>query len=399
MKQICLYLHVHQPNRIKNTTVFNIGNIDNYFQNKSDHCKNKENFNKIKNKSYFPTNKLLLKLLKDIKNFKVNLSITGVFIEQCLKYDKKVLTSFQKLTKTKKCEILAETYNHSLASLYSKKEFLTQVKKHKKIIKKYFGVECNYFRNTELIYSNEIAQMVENMGYKGIITEGTEKILNHKSPNFLYTTNTQKGINLFLKNYKLSDDVAWRFSNKFWPEYPLTAQKYVNWIENSTGDVINIFLDYETFGEHQWEDTKIFEFLKQFVLLATYRGHKFINMSDIKLRPKEKINCPFVISWADEERDTSAWTGNIMQQTCLKKIYAIEKIVLKTKNKGIIESWRHLQTSDHFYYMCTKYSSDGDAHKYFSPYNNPYEAFNNFNNCLFDLYQKINYKQYGHLYK
>ncbi|MBP7859667.1 glycoside hydrolase family 57 protein [Patescibacteria group bacterium] len=391
MKQICLYLHVHQPHRIKNTSVFDIGNFSNYFYDNEDTCKNSLNFNKIKHKSYFPTNNLLLKLLKDIKNFKVNLSITGVFIEQCLKYDREVLASFQKLVNTKKCEILAETYHHSLASLYSKKEFVKQVKKHNSMVKKYFNAKSSYFRNTELIYSDKIAQMVEDMGYSGIIAEGTEKILLHKSSNYLYQTNTAKGINLLLKNYKLSDDVAWRFSNKGWVEYPLNAQKYVRWLEESDGEIINIFLDYETFGEHQWADTKIFDFLKQFVLLATFRGHKFISMSDIKTTPKEKIKCPFVISWADEERDTSAWTGNSMQQACLQKLYNIEKQVLKTKNKGIINDWRHLQTSDHFYYMCTKYDNDGDAHKYFSPYKDPYEAFNNFNNCLFDLNQKINF--------
>ncbi len=391
MKKICLYLHVHQPHRIKNYNIFHIGKDSNYFDLAKNNNKNKEVFEKVAKKSYYPMNKLLHKLLVTNKKFKVNFSITGTLLEQSDMYDTGVIKSFQQLAKTKKVEILAETYFHSLAALYSEKEFNKQVKMHSKIIKDKFNLTPTFFRNTELIYSNTIAQMVENMGYKGIIAEGTHKILGWRSPNYLYETNTDRGINLLLKNYVLSDDIAWRFSNKGWVEYPLTAEKYLHWMDNTPGDIVNLFMDYETFGEHQWDDTNIFNFFESFVTTALKNGYEFIKISDVdrSLKKQDRVDSPFVISWADEERDTSAWTENAMQKASLHKLYEIEKDILESKKKDLIKKWRRLQTSDHFYYMCTKWFNDGDAHKYFSPYASPYEAFNNFNNCLIDLKQKL----------
>lgn len=386
-KKICLYLHVHQPHRIKNFQIFDIGNNTSYFDLKKAGNINKEIFNKVAQKSYLPMNKLLHKLIVTNQNFKVNLSITGTLVEQAKLYNKEVLNSFTKLTKTKKTEVLAETYYHSLASLYSPREFKKQVTMHKKMVYREFSLNPTFFRNTELIYSDYIAQLAEKMHFKGIITEGTEKILGWRSPNYLYKTNTKKGINLLLKNYSLSDDIAWRFSNKAWNEHPLVPQKYIHWLDNTPGEIINLFMDFETFGEHQWEDTNIFEFFEEFVKKALKSGYKFIKISEVSkyLEQKDTVSAPFNISWADEQRDTSAWTENPMQQDSLQKIYMLENKVLQSKNKKILQNWRRLQTSDHFYYMCTKWFNDGDAHKYFSPYSTPYDAFNNFNNALVDL--------------
>jgi len=294
MKKLCLYLHVHQPHRLRKYRIFDIGNNSNYFDEEI----NEQVFDKVSYKSYLPLNNILLNLLNRHDQFKVNLSITGVLLEQAEKYNTNVLDSFISLTNTNKTEILAETYYHSLASLYSPQEFARQVDLHKNKIFKIFGQKPKYFRNTELIYSNYIASMVEEMGFKGIIAEGTEKILHWRSPNYLYKTNTNKGINLMLKNYKLSDDIAWRFSNKGWVEHPLSSEKYLHWLDNTPGETINLFMDYETFGEHQWEDTGIFNFFEHFVSKAIERGYEFINFKDIEktLEPKEKIDCPFVIS-------------------------------------------------------------------------------------------------------
>src|SRR3989344_1811487 len=392
MKYICLYLHVHQPFRIRNYNIFDIGNYSNYFENDAAGIySNREVFYKIAKKSYYPLNRILLNLLKNNPHFKVNFSITGTILEQMLKFDTNVLSSFKDLVKTKKVEILSETYYHSLASLYAKQEFIRQVNMHAKAIKDVFGLTTRFFRNTELIFSNYISQIVEDMGFDGMITEGTEKILHWRSPNYLYKTNTKKGINLMLKNYKLSDDMAFRFGEKTWVEYPLNAEKYLYWLDNTPGEVINLFMDYETFGEHQWEDTGIFNFFEDFINRALGRGYKFINFKDINklLKPCDRIDCPFIVSWADIERDTSAWTENPMQQDVLHKIYDLEEELLSSCEDSLIKDWRYLQISDHFYYMCTKWFNDGDVHAYFSPYKSPYEAYNNYNNVLIDLKQRF----------
>lgn len=424
MKTICLYLHVHQPYRLTKLSYLDLGGVNNYFVGSP--YPNKFFINKVAEKSYLPTNKILLTLLKEHPEFKLSLSITGVVLEQLQEYAPKVLKSFQELVATGKVEILAETYYHSLASLYSIPEFCLQVQIHAELIKKLFGVTPENFRNTELIYNDRIASIVNELGFKGIITEGWDPILAGKESTQLYqaklaklTTAERKTIakyspkkrkrgselKLLLKNYKLSDDIAFRFSDSNWKEYPLTPAKFFSWIAHTPGEIINLFMDYETFGEHQWEATGIFKFLQK--LPAEAKKHKigFQTIAGAMAgKPVGTISITDTISWADLERDTSAWNGNKMQQTALRIVYeleqkfktSLEEIPNKTIRTKFLSDWRKLQTSDHFYYMSTKYWTDGDVHKYFSPYDSPYEAFINFMNIVEDFTQKFEYQLTKH---
>ena len=333
---------------------------------------------------------VLLKLLKKYPEFKITFSFSGVFLEQLEEFSPETLLSFKELVDTGRVEILSETYYHSLSFLYSKEEFRRQVKRHKKKIKKIFGVTPTVFRNTELIYNNDLAYEVDKMGYKGILAEGWDPILEWRSPNFLYSTPGTKNIKLLLKNYKLSDDIAFRFSNKTWEEYPLTVPKYTQWINsiNGNGNMVNLFMDYETFGEHQWEDTGIFKFLELLPEeILKHPDNDFITPSEAveKYEAMGELDIPHPISWADTERDLSAWLSNSIQHDAIQKLYSMEERVLSSEDSKIIDDWRRLQTSDHFYYMCTKYSADGDVHKYFSPYGNPYEAYINYQNIVSDF--------------
>jgi alpha-amylase len=333
---------------------------------------------------------VLLDLLNKYPQFKISFSFSGIFLHQAETYYPEVLESFQKLVKTGQVEILSETYYHSLSFLYSKKEFKKQVLMHKKKIQELFGVTPKVFRNTELIYSNEVAQTAESMGFKGILAEGADHVLGWRSPNFLYRPAGTKSISLLLKNYKLSDDIAFRFSSKEWNEHPLTAPKFARWISaiNGNGELINLFMDYETFGEHQWEDTGIFEFLKHLPgEILKHPDNNFVTPSEAikKYKPVAELDVPYYVSWADTERDLSAWLSNAIQHDTISKVYSMEERVLKTKDKKLIEDWRRLQTSDHYYYMCTKWFADGDVHKYFNPYESPYEAFISCMNVLNDL--------------
>lgn len=393
MVAVCFYFQVHQPFRLRHFSVFDVGQNHNYF----DDQKNREVMKKVAEKCYLPTNQLLLKLITRYKNtdrpFKVSFSITGTAIEQFELYAPAVLESFKRLAETGHVEFLSETYYHSLSVLYSKEEFKHQVELHKKLIKKHFNQTPKIFRNTELIFSNEIGKLVEEMGYKGIIAEGADHILDWRSPNFVYQPVTCDSIKLLLKNYKLSDDIAFRFSNKGWESYPLTTPKFTEWVNaaNGNGDIINLFMDYETFGEHQWEDTGIFKFLEH--LPEEFLKHpdaSFITCSEaIKYPVRDKLDFHLPVSWADLERDLSAWRGNKIQDSALHEVYAIEQEVKNTQNEKLIEDWRRLTTSDHFYYMCTKWFSDGDVHKYFNPYENPYDAFIIFMNVLQDIELRI----------
>jgi alpha-amylase len=356
-----------------------------------DEEKNKVIFERVVRKSYLPTNNLLLKLMKETDNaFKASFSISGVTLEQ-LRDHPNALESFSKLV-DRGCEILDETYYHSLAFLYSKREFKEQVKLHRKAVWELFGVRPKVFRNTELIYSNEIAEHVEKMRYKGILGEGTEKILGHNSPCFVYKAKNCK-LRVLLRHYRLSDDISFRFSLHTWKEFPLTADKYATWINacNLKGEIVNLFMDYETFGEHQWRETGIFEFLKHFPKEVLKRKDEFVTPSEAikRFEPKDELDVPFIVSWADTERDLTAWLGNKMQQYAIKKLYELEEKILVLKDKKLIEDWRKLQISDHFYFMCTKWFADGDVHKYFNPYDSPYDAFINFMNVLEDLKQRI----------
>lgn len=395
MASVCFYFQVHQPYRIKKYRIFDIGNDNEYFNDRSDCDLNNEKILlKVAGKSYLPTNKLLLKLLKQHPEFKITFSFSGVFLDQLEEFSPETLLSFQELVDTGQVEVLSETYYHSLSFLYSREEFKRQVKRHKRKIKKIFNVTPEIFRNTELIYNNDLAWEVEQMGYKGILAEGWDDILGWRSPNFLYRTPGTKKIKLMLKNYKLSDDIAFRFSNKGWKEHPLTVPKFSQWINavNGNGNVVNLFMDYETFGEHQWEDTGIFQFLEHLPAeILKHKDNNFVTPSEAIERydTKGELEMPHFVSWADMERDLSAWLSNDIQYDAIQKLYNLENEVLETKDSKIIEDWRRMQTSDHFYYMCTKYFNDGDVHKYFSPYDSPYEAFISFMNVLSDLKYRI----------
>src|SRR3989344_1202736 len=367
MVNVCFYFQVHQPFRIRKYSIFDIENNHDYFNEKNILKLNNEAIlRKVSNKCYLPANKIMLKLLENYPE---------------------VIESFQKLIDTKRVELLSETYYHSLSYLYSKKEFLDQINMHSKKINKLFNRKPQVFRNTELIYNNEIAKFIENLNYKAILAEGWENYLNNRSPNVIYSPIGCNRIRLLLKNYKLSDDIAFRFSNKNWKEYPLTIEKYVSWINSVKGNCINLFMDYETLGEHQWEDTGIFEFIEKLPKeLLKNKNNDFKTPSEIaKLKPQDVLDIPSICSWADSERDVSAWLGNKMQQEAITRLYTLEKLIKGSNNKQLLEKWRKLQTSDHFYYMCTKWFNDGDVHKYFNPYESPYDAYIAFMNVLDDV--------------
>jgi len=389
---IVLYLHVHQPFRVRQYSVFDTASKHDYFDETTYETDRNNEFimNKVAEKSYRPMNALLEKLLATHPEFRVSLSITGTFIEQAERWAPDVLESFKRLVDTGRVEIVAETYYHSLAFFYSREEFERQVEAHKQKIREVFGVETSVFRNTELAYNNELAQWADNYGFKGILAEGWDPVLEWRSPNYLYHPEGTKDISLLLKNYKLSDDLAFRFSNQAWTEWPLTVDKYHSWADAALGDqsVVNLFMDYETFGEHQWHDTGIFNFFEHFVSSWIGQdGNTFYTVSEAidAHKPVGEISMPHTVTWADAERDLTAWLGNSMQQEALRHLYALEHDILRTGDMQLIADWRKLQTSDHVYYMCTKWFTDGDVHAYFSPYESPYEAFLFFMNALRDI--------------
>ena len=387
MPSICFYFQVHQPFRIKNYSFFDIGNSHFYEDDK----KNEEILNKVAEKCYLKTNKKMLELIRrhDGK-FKISYSLSGTAIEQFEKYRPDVLQSFIDLSNTGCVEFLAETYAHSLSFIYSKTEFKRQVEKHSKIIKKYFNQVPRVFRNTELVYNNELASFIDGMGYKGIICEGVDRLLGSRSPNFLYKPAGDQNIKLLLKNYRLSDDIAFRFSDKGWKEFPLTADKFKHWVHDiaGNGETINLFMDYETFGEHQWESTGIFNFLDLLPgEILKHPDFDFKTPSEVvdSYPARNVYDAPDFTSWADTERDLSAWLSNSMQKEAIKRIYSLEKEIIACEDPALLKVWEHLQTSDHFYYMCTKFWNDGDVHKYFSPFDSPYDAYMHFMNVFSDL--------------
>lgn len=391
---ICMYFQVHQPYRIKKYRIFDIGHNQNYFD-QDDHTdlNNKKVFTKVANKCYLPANKTFLELLHKYPDFKISYSLSGVFLEQAEEYMPEVLDSFKELVATGRVEILDETYYHSLSFLYSVDEYISQIRLHREKVQEIFGITPTVFRNTELIYNDWIGSIIEKLGYKGILTEGADKILGWKSPNYIYKAAGTENLKLLLKNYKLSDDVAFRFSEKSWQEHPLTVDKYTQWLSAPQGDVINLFMDYETFGEHQWEDSGIFEFLKHFPGEVFKNPHnKFMTPSEVcdNLPVKDELSIPYYISWADTERDLSAWMSNDIQRDAMEKLFLLERDVMESNDPKLIHDWRKLTTSDHFYYMCTKWFSDGDVHKYFNPYETPYDAFINFMNVLNDVKLRLN---------
>ena len=391
MASVCFYFQVHQPYRLNKYSVFDIGTNKNYFcENAPGNLNNKNILKKVADKCYIPANKKILELIKNHPEFKASYSLSGTVLDQFQEYYPEVLTSFQELVDTGNVEILSETYHHSLSFLFSKKEFREQVLKHKNKVKKLFNKTPGVFRNTELVFNNEVAKHAEEMGYKGVLAEGADHILGWRSPNFVYTPYGSKKIKVLLKNYRLSDDIAFRFSEKNWSGWPLTADKFSDWVHNhnGNGNTINLFMDYETFGEHQWESTGIFNFLEHLPKnILKNKDNNFKTPSEIirEYKPVGEVDFPYFVSWADIERDLSAWLGNPMQNSAINTVYSMEKHILESGDEKLIEDWRKLQTSDNFYYMCTKWFSDGDVHKYFNPYSSPYEAFINYMNILTDL--------------
>jgi alpha-amylase len=392
MVALCFYFQVHQPFRIKEYKIFDIGSEENYFNDELNH----EIMRKVAQKCYLPMNNLLLDLIKEHKgNFKIAFSISGVAIEQMEKYAPDVLASFKELADTGCVEFLSETYYHSLSFLYSKDEFRRQVEMHREKVLEHFNCVPQVFRNTELIYNNELANYIEGMGYKGIIAEGWEKYLDWRSPNFVYHPKTTTGnLSLLLKNYKLSDDIAFRFSNQEWGDFPLTTEKFSKWINdiNGSGEVVNLFMDYETFGEHQWEESGIFDFMRHLPKeIFKHSDNSFMTPSEVieKFDKKDEVDIHEFLSWADSERNLSAWLGNKMQDETAYEIFNLESDVLATKDEKLIDDWRKMTTSDHFYYMCTKFWDDGDVHKYFSCYESPYDAYIYFMNALRDLEKRL----------
>jgi alpha-amylase len=389
-KAIVLYLHVHQPYRVRHYTIFDAGVDHRYFESPYDDRENNERImHKVAEKSYIPTNHRLLQLLNDHPEFKLSLSITGTVIEQMEAWAPEALQSFKDLCSTGRVEIVGETYHHSLAFFYSRSEFEAQVKMHEQKILEVFGQTPKVLRNTELAYNNDLAYWADKAGYKGILAEGWGKVLDWRSPNFVYQPTYTENIRLLMKNYQLSDDIAFRFGDRNWAGWPLTADKFVHWL-NESGDATNfdLFMDYETFGEHQWDETGIFDFLGHLPneWLKT-KGNTFMTVSEVidAFEPVDRVDVPYTITWADAERDLSAWLGNSMQSSAIGALYELQDKILSTGDLILIDDWRKLQASDHFYYMCTKWFNDGDIHAYFSPYENPYDAFVAFMNAWHDL--------------
>lgn len=386
MPSICFYFEVHQPFRVKRYSYFQVGRDHQYF----DETKNAGLVQRIADKCYLPTNSAMLRLIERYNGaFKISYSISGVALEQFAKYAPKVLDSFIELSKTGAVEFLSETYYHSLSSLYNQEEFSRQINEHRRLIETYFGQTPTVFRNTELVYSDWIGELVHKLGFKAMLAEGADDILDWRSPNYVYK-HPHNELRILPKNYRLSDDIAFRFSNQGWKEFPLTADKFASWVHriSGAGETVNLFMDYETFGEHQWASTGIFEFLDH-LPAAIYRhpDWSFETPSEVlnRCQPISELAYPRITSWADVGRDLTAWIGNGMQQSALNQIYELSARVLATDDPEIISVWRKLQTSDHFYYMCTKWFADGDVHAYFSPYESPYDAFINYMNVMKDF--------------
>jgi alpha-amylase len=427
MPKVCLYFQLHQPYRLSDYSVFDISNHSSYFADL-----NKDNqkiFKKVARKSYYPMLKLLQRLLNWHPDFTFALSCSGVFLDQAEEFEPGVIKLIQELVATGRVEVLAETYYHSLASLYSPAEFQRQVYDHMQKIHQLFKVTPRVFRNTELVYSNKIALLVAKMKFTGMLTEAVPRYLGEQDKTLVYMDMTGQ-LPLLLKHAELSDDVAFRFSDRNWREYPLSVAKYAKWLQiYPANHIVNLFMDFETFGEHQWADTGIFKFFEFLIRdLMTETDNTFVTPGQVfgevwseldeeaekweqdlkKQEIKEKVDrrvvkavptrfpqlphydVPKPISWADVDRDLTAWIDNPLQQDTIGKIYELEEAVLASKQSDLIEDWRRLQTSDHFYYMCTKWSADGDVHAYFSPYDSPYEAYRRFAVVLADLTERVN---------
>jgi alpha-amylase len=385
MASVCFYFQVHQPFRLRRFSIFDRG--ADYFDDRA----NRDLIRRVADKCYLPANAVMLELIRRHQGrFRIAYSLSGTALEQLQRCAPPVLESFRRLARTGAVEFLSETYHHSLSFLYSRDEFAEQVRLHRALVERHFEQTPTVFRNTELIYNNELAKAAAGLGYKVVLCEGADHILGYRSPAFLYNPPGTPGVKLLLKNYRLSDDIAFRFSDQAWAEYPLTADKFADWVYqvNGNGHVVNLFMDYETFGEHQWAETGIFEFLRHLPrAVLRHRENDFKTPSECaQAYPTSgEYDVPHMISWADVERDLSAWLGNAMQANALHELYRLEPAIKQTGDEKLLDDWRKLQSSDHFYYMSTKYFADGTVHKYFNPYDTPYDSFINFMNVLDNL--------------
>lgn len=391
MKKICLYFQIHQPFRLKRYRFFDISR-DHYYY---DDFNNEEIITSMAYKSYIPANATLLEMIKSSGyKFKVSFSISGLALEQLEIYVPEFIDGMKELLKTGCVELLSETYAHSLASLSDPIEFARQIKQHSDKIFSTFGVRPQVFRNTELIYSDEVGALVAEQGFKGMLTEGAKHVLGWKSPNYVYSCAAAPHLKLLLKNFKLSDDISFRFNNYNWSEYPLTADKLVDWVVQmpAAEQVVNLFMGYDVLGGLQPKESGIFEFFKALPHIAATKDVSFATPSEIfsTLGAVDRIHVPYPMSWADEERDTSAWLGNTLQNEAFKSLYSISERVRLSGDRRLLQDWNYLQSSDHFYYMCTKRFSDGAIHSYFSPYETPFEAFTNYMNILSDFIDRVN---------
>ena len=389
-KSICLYFQVHQPTRLRLYRFFDIGKDSHYY----DDFTNRTILKRVAQRCYLPMNKLLLKAIKASKgSFKVAFSISGSALEQFDRYAPEVLDSFRELAQTGCVEFLCETYYHSLSSVTSAQEFEYQVNKHKEAIEHYFGVTPKVFRNTELIYSDAIGKQVYDLGFKTMLTEGARHIMGWRSPDYVYTNDFVPQQKLLLRNYGLSDDIAFRFGDRGWGEWPLTVEKFKKWVDDAEGDYVGLFMDYETFGEHTDASTGIFDFMEMLpkICLAD-KKFKFYTPSEVaaKFKAVGELSVPSPISWADEERDLTAWLGNELQDEAFSKLYEQHEKLALLNDPVLWNDFGHLSESDHFYYMCTKFFTGGDMHKYFNPYASPYEAFINYMNVLSDFIIRVN---------
>lgn len=397
MKQraIVIYLLMHQPYRVNPYKIFDIGKHHSYFDSATydDRTNNEAVLRKVADKSYLPTLKLFEELNIKYPAFKISLSISGTLLEQLEAWRPDIIALIRRLVNSGACELVGENYYHSLSFLYSRQEFEQQVQLHKRRTEELFNYSPTAFRNTEMIYNNDLAYWADKAGYQVILSEGWDKVLGWRSPNFVYRPKYTNNIRLLMKNYRLSDDIAFRFGDKAWSEWPLDSAKYVSWLNAKSDEpLINLFMDFETFGEHQWADTGIFDFVR--ALPGEWlidKNHTFMTVTEAarEFEPVDEIDTPFTTTWADTERDLTAWLGNSMQNNAIEAIYSLEEKIKKTNDHALINDWRKLQTSDHFYYMCTKWARDGDVHAYFSPYKSPYDAFINFMNTYHDLVYRL----------
>ncbi len=390
-RAIVLYLLMHQPYRVNPFTIFDIGARHNYFEGAAWEDKRNNEFilRKVADKSYFPTLTLFEELTHTYPEFKLSLSISGTILEQLEMWRPDIIDIIKRLVSSGHCEIVGENYYHSLSFFYSREEFEAQVAQHRQRMQEVFGVTPTAFRNTEMSYNNDLAYWADQAGYDVILSEGWDPVLGWRSPNYVYRPSYTKNIKLLTKNYRLSDDLAFRFGNKEWEGWPLTVDKFLGWTNQSWDQpLVNLFMDFETFGEHQWEDTGIFDFMRSMPgEWLKGDGHTFMTVTEAAryFEPADFVDCPQTITWADTERDLTAWLGNGIQQSSIKALYKLEEPVMRSQDLSLISDWRKLQTSDHFYYMCTKWFNDGDVHAYFSPYESPYVAFVTYMNAYHDL--------------